>query len=143
MGELGELGRRDTIHHHSPSLAMSQLLRDLRAACRVEAPAVRASLELGPWLPPGTAPGSWGPLLPPCGHPGEADAVISLAGAPVALLRRRWHLPAPTDASCPNQGLPLYELLSPHGRDRLSSMHLQALVIELASRLGVAPPWQP
>ena len=123
---------------------MSQLLRDLRASCRSEAPPGRASLGLGPWLPPGTAPGHWGPLLPPCGHPGEADAVISLAGAPVALLRRRWHLPVPGDPDAAHLGpVPLYELLSPHGRDRLSSMHLQALVIELASRLGVAPPWRP
>jgi hypothetical protein len=70
--------------------------------------------------------------------------VISLAGAPVALLRRRWHLSVPGDPDAAHLGpVPLYELLSPHGRDRLSSMHLQVLVIELASRLGVAPPWRP
>lgn len=121
---------------------MSQLLRDLRATCRLEAPPSRVSLELGPWLPPGTFHGSWGLLAPSGGHPGEADALISLAGSPVALLRRRWHLPSPADpdAAYLPPGLPLYELLSPHGRDRLSSLHLQPLVIELAARLGVAPP---
>ena len=146
MGELGELPWGCIVTHHNPSpLPVSQLLRDLRAACRSEAPSDRVSLELGPWLPPGTATGSWGPLVPPCGHPGEADALISLAGSPVALLRRRWHRTSPDDpdaGSLPS-GVPLYELISPYGRDRLSSMHLEALVIELAARLGVAPPWRP
>ena len=123
---------------------MSQLLRALRAACRSDTPPDRASLELGPWLPPGTAPGSWGPLAPPCGHPGEADALIFLAGSPVALLRRRWHLlsPGDPDAGSLPSGVPLYELISPYGRDWISSRHLQSLVIELAARLGVAPPWR-
>jgi hypothetical protein len=63
---------------------------------------------------------------------------------PVALLRRRWHLPVPGDPDAAHLGpVPLYELISPGGRDMLSTSTVPPLIDELASRLGVAPPWRP
>jgi hypothetical protein len=114
-------------------------LSEIRASLRPQgAPAAPGGLLVGAWCPPGTVPGFWGPLVAPCGHPGEADALVTLgdaSGAPVALLRRRWHLPDPRDAE-PLPPVPLFELLSPGGRDRLSALAAEPLLDELVFRLA-------
>jgi hypothetical protein len=59
---------------------------------------------------------------------------------PVALLRRRWHAPAPGDPDAAHlDAVPLYELISPGGRDVLSAMTVPPLLDELARRLGITP----
>lgn len=139
---------------------MSQLLDALRAAVRPQTPPVGVGhqshpfgglpgaprrLSVGPWLPPATAGGSWGPLAPGSNHPHEGDAIVSLVEStpnretftPVALLRRRLH---PVQAGDPDahhlQPVALFELLSPNGRDYLSSTNAETLLEELASRIG-------
>jgi hypothetical protein len=123
-------------------------LRALRAAvggpaAAAQAATVRPAIECGPWGPPGAVPGDWGRLAPPCGHPGEADALVMAAAPhhrPVALLRRRWHAPAPGDPDAAHlDAVPLYELISPGGRDVLSAMTVPPLLDELARRLGITP----
>ena len=97
------------------------------------------SLSVGPWAPPGSLGGAWGPLAAPCGHPGEADAQVALNGAPVALLRRRWHLvPAGDPDAFHLAPVGLYELVSPGGRTVLTALASAPLLAELAERIGAA-----
>lgn len=98
-------------------------------------------LSVGPWAPPGSRGAAWGPLMAPCGYPGEADALVVLNGAPVALLQRRWHL-VPTGDPDASQLAPvgLYELHSPGGRTVLAALASAPLLSELAERIGAAAP---
>lgn len=108
------------------------MLDALRAACAAE-----AGLTVGGWYPAGMAPGDWGTLAQSCGHPGEGDALVSYGNRPVALLRRRWHLiPAGDPDAAFLQSVGLFELISPGGRDMLSSLHQDALLDELLAKLA-------
>jgi hypothetical protein len=55
----------------------------------------------------------------------------------VALLRRRWHRPAGADAAW-LPPVPLFELLSPGGRNQLSALTVEPLLDELTARLQAA-----
>lgn len=100
-------------------------------------PGAAQCLSVGPWCRPGSLRGAWGPLAAPCGHPGEADAQVALDGAPVALLRRRWHLvPAGDPDACHLAPVGLYELVSPGGRTVLTALASAPLLVDLAERIG-------
>ena len=100
-------------------------------------PGAAQCLSVGPWCRPGSLRGAWGPLAAPCGHPGEADAQVALDGAPVALLRRRWHLvPAGDPDAFHLAPVGLYELVSPGGRTVLTAMASAPLLVDLAERIG-------
>lgn len=102
-------------------------------------PCAARCLSVGPWRPPGSLGGSWGPLTASCGHPGEADALVVLNGAPVALLRRRWHLVPAGDPDAPQLApVGLYQLVSPGGRTVLAALASAPLLADLAERIGAA-----
>jgi len=140
---------------------MSDLLNALRTAVRPQTPQTAMTplaplqrglpgaarrLSVGPWVAPGSAPDGWGALAAGCNHPHEGDAIVSiyemygttpLPSSPVALLRRRMHPVQAGDVDARYlQPIALYELLSPNGRDYLSSTSMDALLEELARRIG-------
>jgi hypothetical protein len=114
----------------------------------------------GEWLPPygvgwrpGARPGEWlqpegigWSPLPRSGHPNEADAIVLLcemqhgfatSTIPIALLRRRLAIPHPNDPEIQYlRPEPVFEILSPHGRDYATSRSVNGLLELLARRLG-------
>lgn len=89
----------------------------------------------GPWEAP------LGPDGCACGAPGEAQRPVWHQGTLVAWQRRVWQpwvpLEGPTGASEPTgEPVALFQLVTPNGRQCLASLHPQALLEELASRLA-------
>lgn len=119
------------------------LLSDLRAACG--GPAAAALPPAAPEAPTACpfAFGPWdaprGPDGRPCGAPGEAQRAVWHQGSLVAWQRRVLHRWVPLVGEPDGPDTFTHTLITPSGDQIISSLHQQAVLEELAIRLGLLP----